>query len=260
MSNEGPNTEISPRKEDEMSFLEHLEDLRSVLLRSLLVFLVTSGLIMAFLPVVAQVLNWPLEFAFGKGNELFREGLITTSPMAVFAVILQVTFLGGFAVTLPFFLYFLARFIAPGLTEAELRVLRPGCLAAFALFLIGALFSFMILVPAALKASLFFNEMFEYKVLWSADRYYGMLMWMTLGIGLTFEFPLLLVILVYVGILDVNRLRAFRPYSVVVFLGVAAVITPTTDPVTFLLLALPMSLLYEIAIMVSRRIEKRMKV
>lgn len=245
------------RPEDAMSFLEHLEDLRGVLLRSAIVFAVSSALIMSFLPVVADLLHWPLNFALGQDRSaVMGEGLITTSPMAVFAVILQVAFLGAFCLTLPFFLYFLARFIAPGLNPKELRVLRPGCIAAFGLFLLGASFSFWVLVPAALKASLYFNNLFEYQILWSADRYYGLLLWMTLGIGLTFEFPLMVVLLVYTGILTTEKLRIFRPYSVIVFLSVAAVITPTTDPVTFLLLAIPMSLLYEVAILVSARVEK----
>jgi sec-independent protein translocase protein TatC len=246
------------RPEDAMSFLDHLEDLRGVLVRSAIVFALSGGLIMAFLPMVADILHWPLNFALGSQQEQFmREGLVTTSPMAVFAVILQVGFLGGFCLTLPFFLYFLARFIAPGLNENELKVLRPGCVAAFGLFLLGASFSFFVLVPAALKASLYFNSLFEYQILWSADRYYGMLLWMTLGIGLTFEFPLIVVLLVYVGILTTEQLRRFRPYSVIVFLSVAAVITPTTDPFTFLLLAVPMSLLYEVAIFVSSRLKRR---
>ena len=150
----------------------------------------------------------------------------------------------------------MARFVAPGLTKTELSVLRPGCTAAFALFLSGSAFSYAILVPASLKASIFFNELFGFQVLWSADRYYGLLVWMTVGIGISFEFPLLLVILVYIGILNVAKLKHFRPYSVVAFLVVAAVVTPTTDPFTFLLLAVPMSLLYEASILISQRVEK----
>ena len=80
---------------------------------------------------------------------------------------------------------------------------------------------------------------------------------MVLGIGLSFEFPLLIVLLVYIGILDTAKLIAFRPYSIIVFLGLAAVITPTTDPFTFLLLAVPMSILYEGSLYASRRISQR---
>ena len=135
--------------------------------------------------------------------------------------------------------------------------MKPGCFLALLMFLTGASFAYFALVPASLKASIFFNDLFGYQLFWSADRYYGLLMWMTIGIGLSFEFPLLIVLLVYIGILDTAKLKAFRPYSIIVFLGLAAVITPTTDPFTFLLLAVPMSILYEGSVYASRRISRR---
>ena len=272
----------------EMSFLDHLEDLRGTLLRCIISFIVACLLVVAFMKYFADMLNWPLQFALGDDVELVERppiysgavtsiaapdpltpapsaggsqkrqfGLITTSPMAVFSVILQVTFLGGFALSLPFMLYFVSRFIVPGLNPQEKSILRPACMAAFLLFAFGVSFSYFALVPASLKASIFFNELFGYQVLWSADRYYALLIWMTLGIGISFQFPLVLVILVYVGILDTVKLKAFRPYSIVVFLIVAAVVTPTTDPITFLLLSVPMSILYEFAIRISHRLERK---
>ncbi len=275
----------------EMSFLDHLEDLRGTLIRCIIVFIVACMLVMTFMKYFADMLNWPLQFALGDDVELVERppiytgagttaaapdpsmpspsptasggqkrqfGLITTSPMAVFSVILQVSFLGGFALSLPFMLFFISRFIVPGLNPQEMSILKPACMAAFLLFAIGVSFSYFALVPASLKASIFFNELFGYQVLWSADRYYALLVWMTMGIGISFQFPLVLVILVYVGILDTVKLKAFRPYSIVVFLIVAAVVTPTTDPITFLLLAVPMSFLYELAIQVSKRVERKM--
>ncbi len=277
-------TEQAPR--EEMSFLDHLEDLRGTLIRCIISFLVGCFLVMAFMKYFADMLNWPLQFALGDDVELVEHapiysggagalgppaavadnpspskkqfGLITTSPMAVFSVILQVSFLGGFALSLPFMLYFISRFVVPGLNPKELTVLRPACIAAFFLFTVGVSFSYFALVPASLKASIYFNELFGYQVLWSADRYYALLVWMTMGIGISFQFPLVIVILVYVGILDSIKLKAFRPYSIVAFLAVAAIVTPTTDPITFLLLAIPMSFLYEIAIRVSHRIERKL--
>ena len=269
---------------EEMDFFEHLEELRWTLVKSFVALVVGCGLVMVSMKLFAGFLNWPLEIALGEGVELVRVdgigseigavpernpdlengsgekrrrfGLITTTPMGVFSVILQVCFLGGLGLALPFFLYFVAQFVAPGLTERELAVLKPGCAIAFLLFLIGSVFSFTILIPASLRASIFFNEIFGFQVLWSADRYYGLLVWMTVGIGFSFEFPLILVFLGYLGVLDIERLKRFRPYSVVAFLGIAAIITPTTDPLTFMLLAVPMSLLYEVSILISKRVER----
>ncbi len=246
------------REAEEMTFLEHLEELRRVLLKSFTALMISCAVVMAGLKYFSGLLHWPLRFALG-GKEDLMQGLVTTSPMGVFSVLLQVSFFGGFALALPFMLYFAARFVAPGLTRKELAVLRPGCALAFFLFAAGALFSFFVLVPAALKASIFFNQLLGFELIWMADRYYGMLLWMTLGIGLSFEFPLVIVLLVYLGIIHTTQLRAFRIYSIVLFLVLAAVVTPTTDPFTFLLLALPMSLLYEISLGLSRRMEKRKK-
>ncbi len=241
----------------EMTFLDHLEELRGTLIRSAIAFAVAATLILLFLKQAASILNWPLRFALGEESSLATGGLVTTGPFAVFSVIFQLTFFGGLALALPFILYFVARFIAPGLTKKELAVLRPTCIAALVLFLTGVSFSFFILAPAALKASLFFNKMFDFELLWSADRYYGMLTWMGIGVGLLFEFPLLVIAAVYAGLVNTETLKTYRPHSFVVFLVIAAIITPTTDPVTFLLLAVPMSILYQGAILVGAVIERR---
>ena len=237
-----------------MSFLDHLEDLRGTLIRCIVALFIACFFVMGFLKYFASLLNWPLQIALGPNAE---EGLITTSPMAVFSVILQISFLGGFALSLPFILYFVARFIAPGLTDKELRALKPGCFLALILFIIGALFGYFVLVPASLKASIFFNHLFGFEVFWTADRYYGLLMWMVMGIGLSFEFPLIIVMLVYIGMINITQLQSFRPYSIIVFLVLAAVITPTTDPFTFLLLAVPMGFLYEMSLFISKRVESK---
>jgi len=238
---------------DGMPFLEHLEELRGALLRCMISLIVGCALAGAFMQIFADALSWPLRFAFGDSA---TRGLVTNSPMGVFSVILQVCFFGGLGLSLPFMMYFMARFVSPGLTFKEKAALAPCCVVALLLFLSGAAFGYFALVPASLKASLYFNELFGFEVLWSADRYYGMLVWMVMGIGLTFEFPLVIVFLVYIGVLNSAKLIAFRSYSIVVFMVVAAVITPTTDPFTFLLLAMPMSALYEISLRVAVWLER----
>ena len=83
------------------------------------------------------------------------------------------------------------------------------------------------------------------------------MVWMVLGVGIAFQFPLVLLILVFIGLLSHTQLVNFRKYSIVLFLCIGAVVTPTTDPVTFILLAGPMSILYELAILGARRIERK---
>lgn len=240
--------------EEEMTFLEHLEDLRWTIMKSVIA-LGLSAIIVGFgITAFANLLNWPLETALGPDS---AQGLITTSPIDVFAVWINIALIGGITLALPFVLYFIAQFIAPGLTERERAVLRPGCLAAFALFLVGSAFAFFFVIPISLKASVTINEMFGFQVLWTAAKYYGLLLWMTVGIGLSFEFPLIIIVMIYSGLVDTAQLKRFRPYFVVVFLVLAAVITPTNDPLTFLIVAAPMQILLEIALIVGKRFEEK---
>lgn len=240
----------------EMTFLDHLEDLRWTLVKSFIAFGVAAILIGLFLAQFSELLRWPYTFAV-HGRDIEMSGLINTSILGVFSVIFYLLIGGGFALSLPFMLYFAGSFIAPGLNERELRLLRPACGGAFILFIVGAAFSFFILVPAALRASIIFNEMLGFAPLWTAASYYGLLTWMVLGVGIAFQFPLILMILVFLQVLSKAQLLAFRKYSVVLFLCIGAVVTPTTDPITFILLALPMSLLYELAIVGAGRIERK---
>lgn len=242
-----------------MTFLEHLEDLRWTIFKCIIAFVCATVLIAIFLTQFADILRWPYEFAV-RNRDLQMSGLINTSILGVFSVIFYLFVGGGFALSLPFMLYFGAQFIAPGLEEKELKIIRPACTGAFVLFLAGCAFSFFILVPAALRASILFNELLGFTPLWTAASYYELLTWMTLGVGVAFQFPLILLILVYIGVLSHDQLVGFRRYSIVLFLCVCAVITPTTDPFTFLILAIPLSILYEAAIIGARTIEtKRMR-
>ncbi|MDP0500210.1 MAG: twin-arginine translocase subunit TatC [Verrucomicrobiota bacterium JB022] len=236
-----------------MGFLDHLEDLRWAIVKSLGAFLVGTVLVTIFLTNFARLLMWPYNFAIsGRAETATMEGLIMTSFMGVFSVVFNLLMVGGVALGGPFVLYFFGSFISPGLTNHEKRLLIPGGVLGFILFLLGACFSFFLVVPMMLRASVFFNDLLGFTLLITADNYYSLLTWSVMGIGLSFEFPLLLLLLVYLGVLDVQRLKDWRHYSFVVFLVVAALVTPGGDPISLMLLALPMYLLYELAILLSR--------
>ena len=239
-----------------MGFLDHLEELRWVLIKSVVTFGIFVTLIAYFLTDAAYALKWPLLKAAKHYPEL-SSGLITTSPMAVFTVIVQICVLGGLILSLPFVLFYIGQFVSPALTKKERKIVLPGALSAMVLFLGGAIFSYFFIVPAAITVSMELNTDLGYQNLWSADRYYSMLVWLVLGLGVTFEFPLVIVILVYLRILDSKKLiRSWRIVVVVIFV-VAAVVTPTPDPITQTLVATPMLLLYVISVFVARAIEKR---
>lgn len=241
-----------------MTFLDHLEELRWTLAKCLGSFVIACILIAVFVFQFADLLRWPYDFAV-RGFPEVNDELYIRGFMGSFSVMFQLFFLGGLALSLPFMLVFLGQFIAPGLTKSEKRMLLPGSIAAVVLFLTGATFSFFILLPAGLRASVMVSQLFGFNLLIDAPAYYGLLMWATAGVGAAFEFPLVLLILIHLGIVSTDLLAKYRRHAIVGFLALSAIVTPTPDPITFLFLAGPLWALYEVAILFGRRLEKRRK-
>ena len=153
------------RSDDEMTFLEHLEELRFTIARCIGAFALGVIVLAFFLPSLTDFLRMPFVWAQGAADADTLEGLFSRKPMGVFTVLLQVLFLGGLACSLPFMLFALAQFVAPALTEREKKVLVPGLTIGFFLFLAGVAFSFFVILPAALRVSITFNEMLGLELL-----------------------------------------------------------------------------------------------
>ncbi len=253
----GDNEDLEKSSELQMTFLEHLEELRHVLFKSVVSFILAVLVVAVLFIKFNQFLRAPLEKAMA--NHGVTEALVTTGPFGVFSFILQIGFMGGISLASPFILYFVSSFVAPGLNVKEKRVLLPGCFVGLILFCLGCLFSFYVLIPAALNVSIYLNKLLGLELIWRADRYISLLLWMVLGIGLSFEFPLAITLLVYVGILRQQQLKNVRRYAVVGFFVLAAIITPTGDPFTQLLMAVPMWVLYEGSVIVAGFIERKRK-
>lgn len=241
-----------------MGFFGHLEELRWTLIKCALVFAVFVTIIAYNVNDAAQMLNGPLEQVRAAYPEL-KTDLVTNSPMGVFSVVINICLIGGFVMSLPFMLYFVGQFIAPALSKKENKILLPTAVIAFLLFLGGAAFGYFVLAPSTIRVAFELNQLLGYTVLWTADRYYSLLMWLVLGMGAAFEFPLLILLLVYMGIVQVPTLRKYRRHAIVVIFILAAIVTPTPDPINQLLFALPLIVLYEIAIVVAGRLTKRRK-
>ncbi len=247
-----------PPEKKVMGFLDHLEDLRWTLIKSAIVFALFVTVIAYNVKDSALVLSWPLE-QVRADYPAMNTDLITNSPMGVFSVIINICLLGGLVLALPFILFFLGQFIAPALTQRELKVLLPTCIAAMVLFLSGAAFGYFLLTPSTIRVSFELNEQLGYTVMWTADRYYSLLMWLVLGMGVAFEFPLLIVLAVYMGLVEVATLRKYRRHAIVVIFIIAAIITPTPDPINQALLTVPLIVLYEVAILVAAQLKRRRK-
>ena len=239
-----------------MSFLEHLEEFRWTVARSLIAFVLGVVVVVILLPNISGFLQMPLIHAYGS-VEAVEQKLITYKPMGVFSVFVQIAFLGGLVLSMPFFLYFIACFIAPGLTDRERRVVRPACSAAFVLFLFGVCVAFFIILPLTLSVSVRFNQLMDFQVLLAASEYYNMVVWFSLATGAIFQFPLILTVLVFIQILRVEQLRRARR---VVFVGMmifSAFLAPGGDFLSLPLTTCILYALYELSIAVGIRIERK---
>lgn len=234
-----------------MGFFDHLDALRAALFKSVVAFFAWVAVVCCWLVEVSTMLEEPLRSAGFEGK------LKNIEVMGSFGSIVQIAIVAALPLSLPFIVFFLGQFLAPALTRRELRLLVPGLGASLLLFVLGAAFSFFLLVPASLRMDMQLNQSMGWDVEWTADSYYGFITWMVLLIGLCFEFPLILLTLVRIGMLRPSTLGRFRRHAFVGFLVLSAVVTPTQDPVTFLILAIPLYVLYELSIWVGCMIERK---
>lgn len=244
-------------REKPMGFLDHLEELRWTLVKCAVVFAISAGLIGYFLRDFNDVLLWPLRHVQAENLDLKFE-LTTRTIMESFGIVIQLCGFGGLAVAAPFMIVFIGQFVAPALTEKEIKLVLPTGFSAFLLFALGAAFGFFLLIPSTLRVSLEINKLLGFgPPLWTPDSYYSLLTWLVLGVGAAFEFPLLIVMAVHFGFLRVQTLRKYRRHSIVVIFLIAAIVTPTPDPFTQCLFAAPLYVLFELAILVGARVQAK---
>ncbi len=249
-------SDARPIRGKAMGFFDHLEELRWTLVKCAAAFLVAAILVGYFMREFNDLLLWPLHKVQAAHPEVNLE-LSSISIMEGFNVVIQMCLAGGLALAAPFIAFFLGQFVAPALTQRELKVVLPVCFSAVVLFLSGAVFSFYLLVPSTISVALDLNTYFHWTPHWTPATYYSVLLWLVLGMGSGFEFPLIIVMLVWIGVMSTAFLRKYRRHAIVVIFIIAALITPTPDPFNQTLVAAPLYFLYEVAIFVGSRVEKR---
>jgi sec-independent protein translocase protein TatC len=238
-------------REKPMGFWDHLEELRGTIIKSVITFIIFAALIGYFIKEFNEVLMWPLLSVTAEYPKLVVE-LGTTTLLEVFNMIIQMCFLGGLTMSAPFILFYVSQFVAPALTEKELKIVLPLCISALFLFVVGA----VVLVPSTVRVAIELNNVFHLAFRWTVGSYYSTLMWLVLGVGGLFEFPLVIVLLVWMGVMTTAFLRKYRRHAIVVIFVLSAIITPTPDPITQSFVAAPLYGLYEIAVFIGSRIEK----
>tara|TARA_B100000579_G_C22658824_1_gene769901 strand:- start:287 stop:922 length:636 start_codon:yes stop_codon:yes gene_type:complete len=173
-------------------------------------------------------------------------------PLKSFFIALKIGLYGGLTISMPFVIYFLAQFVLPALRINEKQWLFKLSSFGAGLFMLGVVFCYLIIMKVALWASVGFANMLGFGAdEWQAEEYISFVCKFMVGMGLAFQMPVILLFLVRVGILDYKKLSDFRMYAVVANLIIAAVITPTGDPFTLSLVAVPLQLLYELSTLIA---------
>ncbi len=234
-----------------MSFLEHLEELRSRLIRAVIAITAMFLVCLIFAERVFSLLAAPITRLLPKDSSLVFTGL--PDP---FFIYLKVSFIMGIFIALPYVLYQLWQFVSPGLYERERKMAVPFISLATLLFYTGALFAYFIVFPAAFNFFLSYQTP-ELKAMISIREYVSLVLVLMLAFGAVFETPIVIVFLGLLGIFDSAQLKRGRRYFVVLAFIIGAILTPTPDVVNQSLMAIPMLLLYEVGIRILAYLEKR---
>jgi sec-independent protein translocase protein TatC len=243
-----PPATPEPENEVRLSFLDHLRELRKRLARALLGVLVGMVAVGWFVEAIFHRLMQPVLDSLPEK----QRALHYTSYIEPLMVYLKVALYGGIFAAVPWVLYQLWQFIAPGLYRREKKVVIPFLVSGTLLFYGGAAFCYWLIMPAAFPAmAAIANDAALSPVLTMSEQL-SLVLGMLLGFGVVFELPVVISFLSTIGVVHWTTLAKYRRIAIVVNVTVAAVITPTGDPLNLALMAVPMVLFYEIGIVLAR--------
>jgi len=265
------------RKKDpnvEMSFIDHLEELRWHLIRSVIAVLVGAiGIFIYIRPIVKNVLFAPTRSDFISAQWLCRLGksigtdamcfeqvnakFLSTQMTEQFISSFTVAFVGGFIIAFPYIFWEFWRFVKPALSEKELKKTRGIIFWVSFLFFMGVGFGYFILTPFMVNFYFTYKLSDQIEIMPSFSDYMENLIYTTVGIGVLFQMPLLVSMLARVGIVTGRFLRKYRRHAFVIILIAAAIITPSTDPFSLTIVTIPLYLLFEASIIIASRINRR---
>ncbi|CAO6131396.1 TatC Sec-independent protein secretion pathway component TatC [Candidatus Pelagibacterales bacterium] len=246
-------------EQNQSTISEHLLELRSRIIKSLIFFILAFIISYINADKIYDFLLQPYVKALGSDG-LANKRLIFTALQETFVTYLKLSFFSALFFSFPIFLIQIWKFIAPGLYYNEKKAILPFMIATPVLFLLGAFLAYQFIMPLAIKFFLSFESLtsqtsmpiqLEAKV----SEYLSLIMIFMIAFGLSFELPVLLILLATVGFVDSKYLSERRRYIIVIIFIVAAIITPP-DPISQIGLAIPLMLLYEISILIIKYLEK----
>ena len=229
----------------EDTFISHLVELRDRLLRSLIAIGVVFLCLFPFASDLYDVLASPMMHALPEGSKMIATGVITP-----FLIPVKIAAMVAFLAVLPYVLYQAWAFVAPGLYAHEKKLVLPLVVASTVLFVLGIAFCYFFVFGVVFS---FVNRIAPKSISVAPDieQYLNFVLTMFLAFGVTFEVPIVVVLLARMGVVSLEQLKHVRPYFIVGAFVVAAVVTPP-DVVSQLLLAIPMCLLYELGLFAAR--------
>lgn len=258
-----------------MSFIDHLEELRWHLIKS--VIAIAIGAVVVFIyarEIVDKVLFAPADKSFvtykwlcdfshwlGLGDAICLPGVDASfqsnTMTGQFVSTFTIAFVGGFVIAFPYIFWEFWKFIKPALSQKELKKTRGVIFWVSLLFFTGVLFGYYILTP--FMVNFYFSYTLSDKIvnLPNFSDYIENLIYTTVGIGVLFQMPLLVMVLAKIGIITGRFLRKYRRHAFVIIVIAAAIITPSTDPFSLIIVTIPLYLLFEASIIVASRINKR---
>ncbi len=238
--------------------VEHLDELRSTIIKTLISILVATAICFYLTPHLMELLKQPLLnmlHTYYPDNPENHYLLRSLHPSGAFMVAMKVAFSAGFIISLPFVCYFVGKFLIPALSNHEKKLLKYIFLAGGGLFLVGILFCYYIALPFSLRFLWNMADWIGITNDWTIENYITFTTRFLLLFGFTFETPAVILLFVLAGFLRYQHLKKFRRYVIVGIFVIAAIITPP-DVITQLILALPLILLYELSVVGSFIIQK----
>ncbi len=229
-----------------MSLTDHLVELRKRLVRSVIILLIGFGVCYYFKDFFFDIVTAPLVQVLPKNSYLIYTGLTEA-----FFVYMKLAFFASLIITCPLIIYQIWKFISPALHSTEKKYVLPFVFFSTLLFVSGVLFGYFVALPPAFEFFVSFNSKYLQSMISFSD-YLSLFVTFLLGFGLSFELPVFMFFLAKLGIVNSTMLSKNRKYAILVIFIVAAILTPSPDALSQILMAIPLMFLYEVSIFITK--------
>jgi len=239
-----------------MTFWDHLDELRSVIIRSLVITVLAAAVAFCLKEQLFAIVLAPRTSEFITfrllGVETFSIHLMNTGLTEQFMIHLRTAMYAGVLVASPYIIYLLFRFVSPALYDNEKKYATALVGSGYLMFMLGTLLNYFLIFPLTVKFLGTYQVSEDVANMLTLQSYMDTLLMMSLVMGIVFELPVVSWLLGKMGLINAAMMRTWRKHAIVAILMVSAIITPTTDAFTLFIVALPIWLLYEVSILIVK--------